>query len=153
VLTPLLFILLAIVQFGFIFNTYITMTNATREAAREGSVYVYDRTRSKSQNDISRNVAIAAALVSSMNYLSTSPPQFTRTGTWSQTGSTWTDGDVTVTYSIPAGISDSDSRLGQQVTVDVKFHQDLVVPLIPELLPRDTGGRLVLGGEVTMVIN
>jgi hypothetical protein len=129
------------------------MTNATREAAREGSVYVYDRTLSKSQNDVGRNDAISAALVSSMNYLSTSPPQFTRTGTWSQAGSTWTDGDVTVTYSIPAGINDSDSRLGQQVTVDVRFHQDLIIPMIAELVPRDPGGRLVLEGEVTMVIN
>ena len=153
VLTPLLFILLGIVQLGFIFNAYITLTNAAREAAREGSVYVYERTLSKSQNDIERNEAISAALVSSMNFLPTSAPQFTTTGTWSQAGSTWTDGDVKVTYSLPTGISESDSRLGQQITVDVRFHQDLIIPLIAELLPRDAGGRLVLHGEVTMVIN
>ena len=153
VLTPLLFILLGIVQFGFIFNAYITITNAAREAAREGSVYVYERNLSKSQNDIQRNDAISAALASSMNYLSTSAPQFTTTGTWSQAGSTWTDGDIEVTYSAPAGISESDSRVGQQITVDISFHQDLIVPLIAQLLPRDAGGRLVLQSAVTMVIN
>ena len=153
VLTPLLFILLGIVQFGFIFNAYVTLTNAAREAAREGSVYVYVRTLSKSQNDVARNDAISAALASSMNYLPTSAPHFTRTGTWSQLGSTWTDGDVKVTYAIPSGISDTDSRLGQQVTVNARFHQDLIVPLIAQLLPRDADGRLVLHGEVTMVIN
>lgn len=153
VLTPLLFILLGIIQFGFIFNAYVTLTNAAREAARAGSVYVYDRTLSKSQNDVARNASISAALVSSMNYLSRSAPQLTTSGTWSQSGSIWTDGDVKVTYALPTGVTESDSRLGQQVTVNVQFHQDLIIPLIAELLPRDTGGRLVLGGEVTMVIN
>lgn len=153
VLTPLLFILLGIVQFGFIFNAYITITNAAREAARAGSVYVYDRTLTKAQNDTDRNDAISAALLSSMNILKTTAPNLTTSGTWSQSGSTWTDGDVEVTYAIPTGITDTDSRLGQQVTVEVSFHQDLIIPLIAELLPRDTGGRLVLHGEVTMVIN
>ena len=36
VLTPLFLIILGIVQFGFIFNAYVTMTNAAREAARDG---------------------------------------------------------------------------------------------------------------------
>ena len=153
VLTPLLLILLGIIQFGLIFNAYVTLTNATREAAREGSVYVFDRTLSKSQNDAARNAAVAAALVSSMNILSTSAPHLTRSGTWTQSGSTWTDGDVKVTYALPTGTTESDARLGQQLTVDVNFHQDLIVPLIAQLLPRDSGGRLVLHGQTTMVIN
>jgi Flp pilus assembly protein TadG len=153
ILAPLLLILLGIVQFGFIFNAYVTLTNAAREAAREGSIYVYERTLTKDENDEARNEAIKTALISSMNFLSTSAPQFTTTGTWSQAGSTWTDGDVKVTYSIPSGLDDSDARLGQQVTVNAAFHQDLIVPLIAAILPRDAGGRLVLGAEVTMVIN
>ena len=36
ILMPLFFILLGIIQFGFIFNTYVTMTNAARDAARHG---------------------------------------------------------------------------------------------------------------------
>ena len=153
VLTPLMLILLAIIQLGFIFNAYITLANATREATRLGSVYVYDRTLTKAQNDAARNAAIAAGLRSSMNTLSTSAPQLTTSGTWSQSGSTWTDGDVVVSYAIPSGITETDSRLGQQVTLEVRFHQDLIIPLIAELLPRDSGGRLVLRGVVTMVIN
>ena len=43
ILMPLFFILLGIIQFGFIFNTYVTMTNAARDAARMGTIYVYDR--------------------------------------------------------------------------------------------------------------
>ena len=153
VLAPLLFLLLGIIQLGFIFNAYITLTNAAREAAREGSIYVYQRTLSKSQNDLARNATISAALTSSMNYLPTTSPHLTTTGTWSQVGSTWTDGDVKVSYALPSGITETDARLGQQVTVNARFHQDLIVPLIAELLPRDAGGRLVLHGEVTMVIN
>ena len=43
--------------------------------------------------------------------------------------------------------------MGQTVTVRVRYHQDLLIPLISAILPRDAGGRLVLTGEVTMVIN
>jgi hypothetical protein len=33
------------------------------------------------------------------------------------------------------------------------YHQDLIVPLISSLLPRDAGGRLSMSGVVTMVID
>ena len=36
ILFPLFFVLLGIIQFGLIFNTYVTMTNAARDAARLG---------------------------------------------------------------------------------------------------------------------
>ena len=153
VLTPLLLILLGIVQFGFIFNSYITIANATREGARDGSIYVYQQGLSKAQNDAARNAAIKTRIEGSMNLLSPSAPWFTTTGTWSQTGDTFTNGDLTVTYALPTGISQSDARVGQTVTVRVRYHQDLLIPLISALLPRDAGGRLVLTGEVTMVIN
>ena len=39
---PLFFILLGIIQFGFVFNSFVTITNAAREAARYGTVYMYD---------------------------------------------------------------------------------------------------------------
>jgi hypothetical protein len=44
-------------------------------------------------------------------------------------------------------------RLGQQLTVSATYHQDLIIPLISALLPKDAGGRLGLTGEVTMVVN
>jgi len=153
VLTPLFLILLGIIQFGFIFNAYITITNATREAAREASIYVYDRTLSKAQNDAVRNAQIRTTFRNSLNLLTPASPYFTTTGTWTQSGLTFTNGDLTVTYAIPASISDSDPRTGETVTVRARYHQDLLIPIISALLPRDGNGRMVLTGEVTMVIN
>src|SRR3954470_13232670 len=89
ILFPLFFILHGIIQFGFIFNTYVTMTNAARDAARSGTVYVYDRTISKSANDLARNNSILAQVKSSMNGLSQAAPRFTNGGTWTQSGSTF----------------------------------------------------------------
>jgi len=56
-------------------------------------------------------------------------------------------------YELPAGVTDSDARAGWRITVHATYHQDLVVPMIASLLPKDANGRLGLGGEVTMVIN
>jgi len=153
VLTPLMLILLGIIQFGFIFNTYVTLTNATREAAREGSIYVYDRTLTKSQNDLVRNERIRTSLLASMNLLGKSAPQFANSSSWTVSGTTYTTGDLTVTYTIPSGIADTEPRTGQRITVAARYHQDLIIPFIAELLPQDAGGRLVLTGEVTMVVN
>jgi Flp pilus assembly protein TadG len=159
ILTPLFLILLGIIQFGFIFNTYVTLTNAAREAARSGSIYVYDESldtnpvTAKALNDLSRNEAIKSELTTSMNLLSKNSPQFTVGSTWTQSGLTFTNGDLTVTYVVPSGVTDSDPRTGEQITVQAKYHQDLIIPLIANLLPKDAGGRLVLTGEVTMVIN
>ncbi len=153
IMTPLMLMLLAIVQFGFIFNAYVTMTNATREAARTGTIVLYDAGISKTQNDLARNEAIRADLLTSMNMLSKTSPQFASSSTWSQSGDTFTTGDLTVTYELPAGVTATDARTGQRVTVRATYHQDLVIPLIANLLPRDSNGRLGLSAEVTMVIN
>ncbi len=153
VVTPMLLILLGIVQFGFIFNAYVTLTNATREAAREGSIYVYDRTLTKAQNDAARNARIRTTMLGSMNLLRTSSPNFVTSGTWTQSGQTFSNGDLTVAYVLPSGVTETDPRTGQQVTVTAVYHQDLLIPLISALLPRDAGGRLQLHGQVTMVIN
>lgn len=162
-LMPLFLILLGIIQFGFIFNTYITMANATREATRVGTVYTYNPACTKAQNDVLRNEAIRTALVSSMNQLSTAAPRFTTTaptgsscawtGGWTTSGTTYTNGDVVITYLLPTGMTDKDTRDGQQVTVQAVYHQDLIVPIISNILPRDAGGRLRLTGVVTMVID
>ena len=153
VLTPLFLILLGIIQFGFIFNAYITITNATREAAREGTIYVYDRTMTEGQNDAARNTSIRTTVLSSLNLLHAAAPHFSTTGTWTQSGETYTNGDLTVTYALPSGVTDSNTRQGQTVTVQVRYHQDLMIPLISAFLPKDSNGRMILTGEVTMVIN
>jgi len=153
VLMPLFFILLGIIQFGFIFNAYVTMTNAARDGARLGTVYVYDRTLTKAQNDLARNTSINNAVANSMNMLSKTAPHFTTGSTWTQSGGTYTNGDLVITYVLPAGVTQNDPRTGQEITVHAMYHQDLVIPLIGELLPQDAGGRLRLTGEVTMVLN
>lgn len=154
---PLLLLLLGIVQFGFIFNTYVTMSNAAREAARSGSIYVYDRTISRDANDTARNNSVKSTLLSSMNGLGKTAPQFATGSTWtavtSGTTSTYTNGDVVVTYTLPGTITDTDARVGWQVTVHTTYHLDLLIPMIAALLPQDAGGRLGLGSDVTMVIN
>jgi Flp pilus assembly protein TadG len=153
ILTPLFLILLGIIQFGFIFNTYITMTNAARDAARLGTIYEYDRTQTKGVNDLARNESVKTQLLSSMNFLGKTAPQFTVGGSWTQSGTTFTNGDLVITYTVPSGITDSEPRVGEQITVRATYHQDLIVPLISALLPKDAGGRLRLMGEVTMVLN
>ena len=153
VMMPLFIILLGIIQFGFIFNSYVTITNATREGARLGTVYVYNPGTSKSLNDLGRNNAIRASVLASMNLLSKVAPNFATSGAWTQSGLTFTDGDLVVTYSNPAGVLETDTRVGQQITVRAQYHQDLIIPLIAQLLPRDAGGRLGLTSEITMVVN
>ncbi|MHB8400068.1 MAG: TadE/TadG family type IV pilus assembly protein [Candidatus Limnocylindrales bacterium] len=155
VLMPLFFILLGIIQFGFIFNAYVTMTNAAREGARTGTIYVYVPSLSKAQNDAARNTAVLTSLTSSMNLLVTTTPEFTSGQTWttSNGGLTYTNGDLAITYAVPSGVTDNDPRTGEQITVSAVYHEDLIIPLIANLLPRDSSGRLGLTGQVTMVIN
>lgn len=157
VLTPLMLLLLGIVQFGFIFNSYVTLANASREAARSGTIYVYDRNLAKSVNDTARNDAIKTSMLTSMNGLVKTAPQFATSGTWtsstSGTTTTYTNGDLVITYTLPSGVTDSDTRQGWEITVRANYHQDLLIPFISALLPRDGGGRLVLTGQVTMVVN
>jgi Flp pilus assembly protein TadG len=153
VMMPLFIILLGIIQFGFIFNAYVTITNATREGARLGTVYVYEPGFSKAQNDLARNNAIKDRVLGSMNLLTKTAPQFSTSTTWTQSGTTFTNGDLVVTYSNPAGVPETDPRVGQQITVRALYHQDLIIPLIAQLLPRDANGRLGLTSEVTMVAN
>jgi Flp pilus assembly protein TadG len=153
VMMPLFIIILGIIQFGFIFNAYVTITNAAREGGRSGTVYVYDPSLSKAQNDLARNNSIKSNLIGSMNLLTKTAPNFTTSGSWSQSGLVFTNGDLVVTYANPAGVLETDARVGQQITVRALYHQDLIIPLIAQLLPRDAGGRLGLTSEVTMVLN
>ena len=153
ILMPLFLVLLGIIQFGFIFNTYVTMTNAARDAARLGTIYVYDRSLTKAQNDLARNNSIKDQVKSSMNGLSTTAPRFTTGSTWTQSGLTYTNGDLVITYELPSGVTDNDPRTGYRITVTATYHQDLIIPLISAILPKDANGRMGLGGTVTMVIN
>src|SRR6185369_10859104 len=113
----LILVLLGIIQFGFIFNTYVTMTNAARDAARMGTIYVYDRTsgQTKATNDLLRNESVRTEVLASMNMLGKTSPYFSTTGTWTQSGDTFTNGDLRITYVLPSGVTNSETRMGQQI--------------------------------------
>ena len=153
VLTPLLMILLGILQMGIVLNAYVTISNAAREGARAATIYVYDRSLSKAQNDYWRAEAARTALTTAMGALSRSAPAFSTSSSWTSSGSTFTNGDLTVTYSLPAGTSETDARTGQYVAVNMTYHLDIVIPLIGNLLPKDANGRLPMGAQATMVVN
>lgn len=153
IFTPLMLIFMALAQFGFIFNAYITMATATREGARIATIYPYDRLQSKAQNDTARNNLARTTLLNSFNQLTRTAPNFTSSSTWTSSGLTWTTGDLTVVYEIPTGVVDTDPRAGQRITVRGTYHLTLFIPLVASLLPRDAGGRIRLTTETTMVIN
>ena len=157
ILTPLLFLLLGIVQFGFIFQAYVTLSTAAREAARDASIYVYDRNITQTANDLARNNTAKSTLLGSFNGLTTTTPNFTTGSSWTTTTSgttvTATNGDLVITYTLPGTVTDSDPRAGWRIRIKATYHQDIIIPLIGTFLPKDTNGRLPLGAEVTMVIN
>lgn len=140
VLLPLSFLVMGIIQMGIIFNGYVTVANATREGAREASIYFYDRLKTKSQNDSARALAARTSVKSGMGLL--------------PIGSPWlTDADITITYSLPSGVPETDPRRGQYVTVKATYKIDLIIPLIGALLPKDANGRMPLISQTTMTVN
>ena len=153
VLVPLLMLILGVIQFGLIFNSYVTMTNAAREGARSGTIYVYDRTliegpeRRRPQR---RDPGVGARVDEPA---SKTGPQFAGGSTWTARRDTYTNGDIDDHLRDPGGVTESDARTGQTITVRATYHQDLIIPMISALLPQDANGRLALAGEVTMVIN
>jgi hypothetical protein len=140
ILTPLMLVLLGIMQMGFVMNAYVTLSNAAREGARSASVYLYDRTIDKATNDANRLTVSRSSVNSSMGLLKKTAPQFAPS-------------DMVLSYSLPSGVSESDPRTGQYVTIRLTYHLDLMIPLISSVLPKDGGGRLPMVAEVTMVIN
>lgn len=88
---PLLVVLLfAIVQFGIVFNNYVTLTDATRAGARAGAV---------ARNDADPNGTATSAVQSSSANLDQTNLNVSVNSTW-QPGS-----DVTVTATYPYSIS------------------------------------------------
>jgi Flp pilus assembly protein TadG len=140
ILTPLMVVLLGIMQMGFVMNAYVTLSNAAREGARSASVYLYNRTLDKPTNDANRLTVARSSVDSSMGLLKKTAPQFASS-------------DMVLSYSLPSGVAESDPRTGQYVTIRLTYHLDLIIPLISSFMPKDGGGRLPMTSEVTMVIN
>jgi TadE-like protein len=146
ILTPLMMVLLGIIQMGLVLSAYVTMSSAAREGARAATIYLYDRNVAKATNDTQRHDSAYTAATTAMGVLSKSSPQFA--------GS-----DFVVTYpcdggSPPSGCAAAnDPRSGQYVRVQMTYHLDLLLPIIGQLLPRDANGRMPLTADITMVIN
>lgn len=139
VLTPLLLLMMGIVQLGLIFNGYVTLSNAVREGARSASIYVYDGGASKSANDTARAAVARTYLVDSFGLLKRTAPELVAS-------------EPTITYTLPAGTSDTNARVGQLMTIHVHYSMTMIIPLIAQMLPLESG-RLPMDAEMTVVVN
>lgn len=143
VLPLLLFLVVGIIQFGLIFNAYITLTNAVREGAREGSIHVFRLDQSIAQNDAARHAGVMSAMVGAKGMLNmgtttSGTTHFAHGATWSGTGDgPYTNGDAIVTYSIPTGVTANDARRGYDMLVEAYYHEPLFIPLMDIFLPDD----------------
>jgi len=171
VLLPLLLIVVAIIQFGLLFGANVSLTNAAREGARSGTIYLYDRNHTKAWNDGQRCAAAMNAATQAFGLLTNASPYFSVTTTGgactTNTGETQVNGDLTVAYCAsmatptspcpnsvdPTTTCAPDTREGCLVQVSLTYRSDIIVPFIGQLLSRDTNGRFVQRITATMVVN
>jgi hypothetical protein len=172
VLLPLLLIVVGIIQLGLLFAANVTLTNATREAARSATIYSFDVSTSRATNDVNRCSAALTAARQSFGILSPSSPHFSASATC-PAGSDlngdgyhdrWVNGDLTVTLcsSMAAPTSPcptagtycaADDPVDCLVQVSITYRSDIVVPFIGALMPTDANGRFVQQSVATMVMN
>jgi Flp pilus assembly protein TadG len=177
-LPVLLYILMGIIQFGLIFAVYVTINNSVREAARWGSIYVYDNTITVTNNDVARNNGMVERIYQSRGILSigplgTSTANFstTPTGLWglsncstnaSTAEAAWYYGpatapDVTICYAKPISLPLSNvTRRGYYIDVQTWYHLQVFIPLLQQFLPDDPqkGAPWIrLPGRITVVGN
>ena len=171
VLLPLLLIVVGIIQFGLLFGANVTLTNAVREGARAGTIYLYDRSHTKAWNDGQRCAAALTAATQAFGLLSSASPYFSAMTTsgacTTTTGETQVNGDITVAYcdhmatatspcpdvADPTTTCTPDNRDGCLMQVSLTYRSDIIVPFIGQLLSRDTNGRFVQRVIATMVVN
>ncbi|HET9496943.1 MAG TPA: TadE family protein [Candidatus Limnocylindria bacterium] len=170
VLTPLILIVVAIIQFGLLYGAHVTLTNAAREGARAGTIYVYNHTETTFRNDAHRCAAILEAATASFGLLDDASPHFSATTSGGicpiPSSTTLVNGDITISYCASAVTDDpcpdpsdsltdcvTDTRQGCFVRVEISYHSDVVVPLISALLSTDGNGRFLQRATATMVVN
>lgn len=174
VLMPVLLLIVGIIQFGLLFGASVTLTNAAREGARAGTIYVYDRSitsNAKFKNDALRCGAIVEAATQAFGILSASSPHFSAPLTSGACPTPTTDvqsnADITVSYcdhvTTPDGdcpdTTDTDTtcavdtREGCLVRVTLTYRSDIIVPFIGPLIGTDANGRFVQRATATMVVN
>ncbi len=173
-----MYILMGIIQFGFIFAVYITLNNAVREGARWGSIYVYDNTKTDTVNDTTRwngmidrtigsrgILAMATRGSSTQNFDTTAtgngttsqcPTQSPAPTTAHYWGANGANPDVLICYSIPSGVLANDPRRGYYMDVQTYYHLQVFIPLLQQFLPDDPlkGAPWIrLPGVITVVVN
>ncbi len=174
VLLPILLIVVGIIQFGLIFGAQVTITNATREAARSATIMRYDIASTRAVNDADRCTAALDAALQSFGVLRSTSPNFIVTrpcpgGAGSDlTGDglhdRWVNGDITIslcsavaTPTAPCPTTGtycaSEDPVGCLVQVTLTYRSDIVVPFIGNLLSKDGNGRFVQTATATMVMN
>jgi hypothetical protein len=164
-LPVLLYILMGIIQFGLIFGVYVTINNSVREAARWGSIYVYDGTKTETQNDGLRNDGMVDRLYQSRGILNI--PQrgaasanfsLATQGTYglgscpAQTagvpveyawyyGTSTANPDVTICLArpnvAPNIVNPNLPRRGYYLDVETWYHLQVFIPLLQQFLPDD----------------
>jgi Flp pilus assembly protein TadG len=178
-LPVLMWILMGIIQFGFIFAIYITLNNAVREGSRWGSIYVYDGNNTANQNDSARNDGIVDRMIQSRGIMSmaargSSGVNFSTVSNGSlaaascpeqspvPTSGFWygaaggSNPDVTICYTIPTGVTANDPRRGYYMDVQTFYHLQVFIPLIQQFLPDDPvkGAPWIrIPARITVVVN
>jgi hypothetical protein len=152
----------------------VTLTNAAREAARSGTIARYDVELPRSSNDVNRCTAALDAARNSFGFISASSPNFTASMPCPAGSGTdlsgdglndrWVNGDITLTLCSAMATATSPcpetgtyctlhDPTGCLLQVTLTYRSDIVVPIIGELLTRDSGGRFVQTVRATMVVN
>lgn len=146
ILLPIMLVLVGIIQFGFLFAAYVGTSNATREAARAGTIYFYQAADTQSVNDASRCAAVLAA--ASASFDQTVPGRFAATcSTANGDGA-----DLVISYP-DASTCSASSRTGCQIHVRLTYHTPVFVPLVAAFLNPDGDDTIPLSATVTMVMN
>ncbi len=171
VLVPLLLILVGVIQFGFLFGANVTLTNAAREGARAGTIYVYDRNQTKAWNDAARCGAIVEGATNAFGMLDSSAPHFSVTLSGgacpTPVGDSQVNGDLALSYCAGVDATDDpcpdpgditttcapDTREGCLLQVRLTYHSDVVLPLVGAFLSTDAQGRFAQRVTATMVVN
>ena len=174
VLLPLLLIVVGIIQLGLLFAAHVTLTNASREAARAATIHSFDVSASRSSNDVERCTSSLEAARQSFGILDAASPHFSATlpcpggSGFDLNGDgyhdRWVNGDITLALCSSMATPTSpcptvgtycsaDDPVGCLVQVSITYRSDIVVPFIGALLDTDANGRFLQQSVATMVMN
>lgn len=114
-------LLMGIVDAGFVFYAHVQAAAACGEAANVGSRMALDSTDSQADNDAARNSTIAATAVGALGKLNPSLPNF----------------DPSSTHYVEVAYQPSTSadRIGEPISVTLRYRQKVLFNVLPNLLP------------------